>query len=294
MRHLLSLLVLGPMVMAVPAAAQDTPAAGPPDDIVVEGKRIEKKEIDQFVRALTDTPVYGQISRFEWEVCPAAAGLLPQQNAAIALRIRAVARAAGAPVAKAGCKPNIIVLATRDTQKFLKELRKTHPSAFRDPIGQPMPVSVSNSAVAWHIEGRLNQDGVPATVTDDGRNQYYMSSSMSSSRVTPGTRPHFLTGLLVLDIDSLGGLTPTQVADYSTMRLLARTDPTRLNRATVPTILNVLDAAPDSQVPLTLTNWDFSYLKALYGSLEHRFANQQRGEMQRLMHKDLQGGQRRQ
>ena len=294
MRLLLSLSIIGSAIAVQTAAAQDPADAADGDEIVVEGRKIQKKEVDQFVRALTDTPGYGQISRFEWEVCPKVIGLLQQQNEAISRRISAVALAAGAPVAKAGCRPNIIVLVTRDAPKLLRDLRKKHSSVFRDPIGRPMPVVASKSAVAWHIEGRLNPDGLPATVADDGSTKYYMSSNMTASRLTPGTRPHFMTGVLILDLDSLGGLSPTQVADYATMRLLARTDPARLDRTSAPTILNVLDAAPDSQVPLTLTNWDFSYLKALYGTAENRFANHQRGEMQRLMRKDLQGDRPRQ
>lgn len=289
MRHWLRILVLGSAMAAWPAAAEDPTGGGSAGEIVVEGKRIEKKEIDAFVRALTDTPAYGQISRFEWEVCPAAGGLLPQQNSAIVSRIRTVAAAAGAPVGKTGCKPNMLVLVTRDSQQYVKSLRNKYPAMFKDEIDQPAHVQNNGAAVAWHVEGRLTQDNLPADIADAGTTKYYISSTMSSSRLTPPTRPHFLAGVLVLDVDSLGGLTTTQVADYATMRLLARTDTARLDRTAAPTILSVIDAAPDSQVPVTLTNWDFSYLKALYGSLENRYASSQRGQMQRMMRKDLQG-----
>ena len=286
MRRLLPLSILCSAVIAFPAAAQNSIAANDSREIVVEGKRIEKKEIDQFVRALTDTQPFGQISRFEWEVCPAAVGLLPQQNGQIANRIRVVAAAAGAPVAKAGCKPNILVLVTRNPQELVSAMRKNYPAFFKDPIDQPAHVQDTDRAIAWHVEGQLTQDDIPATVVATPTTKFYSVSTTISSRLTPPSRPHFLAGVLVLDIDSLGGLTTTQVADYAAMRLLARTSPDRLDETSVPTILSILEAAPDSQVPVTLTSWDFRYLKALYGSMKHRYASSQRGEMQRLVRKD--------
>lgn len=293
MCQLLRFFALGAALLACPAAAQQS-SAGPGGDgeIVVEGRRVEKKEIDAFVRALTDTPGHGQISRFEAAVCPAAAGLRPSQNRAIASRIRAVARAAGAPVAKAGCKPNMLILVSRDPREYVQAMRRKYPAFFKDPIDQPVNLQDNGAAIAWHVEGRLTQDGIPAKVAVTPTTRYYLSSTTLSSRLTPPTRPHFLAGILVLDVDSLGGLTTTQVADYATMRLLTRTDTDRLATTTAPTILSLVDAAPDSQVPVTLTTWDFSYLKALYGSQEHRFANSQRGQMQRMMRKDLQSPKR--
>ena len=289
MRHLFRLAVLGSALgLALPAAAQNSTARSDSGDIIVEGKRIEKKEVDQFVRALTDTRPFEQISRFEWEVCPVALGLDPRQAGAIARRIRAVAAAAGAPIAKAGCNPNILVLATQDPQKLIAVLRKKFPYIFRDPIDQPVHISGTGPALAWHVEGALTRDNLPATVANTPTTKYYRSDSTVSSRLTPPIRSHFLLGVLILDSDSLAGLTTTQVADYATMRLLARTDPDNLDRIAVPTILSILEAAPDSRVPVTLTNWDFSYLKALYGSAVHRYASSQQGEMQRLVRKDLQ------
>ena len=289
MRLLLGLAALGAAMTAWPAAAEESGMAPSGDEIVVEGKRIDKKEIDQFVGALVNTPGYGQIGRYEFEVCPVAVGLQPHQTDAIAKRIRAVAAAAGAPVAKAGCRPNLLVLITVNPDEFVAALRKKHPGFFRDPIDQPVDIIRSGPTLAWHVEGRLDQDGLPATVVEGGASSYYSSSSMIPSRLVPATRPHFLAGILVLSVESLRGLSTTQVADYATMRLLARTDPARLASSTTPTILTVIDAPQDSLVPTTLTNWDLSYLKALYGSIENRYAGSQRGHMQRLMRDDLLG-----
>ena len=65
------------------AAPAQIPAQDRSDDseIVVEGVRERQQQIRRFVDALTEAPVRGQIGRFDWAVCPAAAGL-PDADAA--------------------------------------------------------------------------------------------------------------------------------------------------------------------------------------------------------------------
>lgn len=273
------------------ALAADLKEPSPADEIVVEGKRVDAREIDRFVGALTPAPIGGQIGRFELEVCPAAIGLEPQQNQAIAARIRTVAAAVGAKVGKANCRTNLLVVASWQPQALIKAWRKKYPEYFRH-LDQPVHLADPDGpAIAWHVEGRRTADGIDADIVFNPQCgcRYYRSATTTASRLKSVTRPHFLMGVLVLDKQRLGGLTATQVADYATMRLLARTRSDRLAASAAPTIMSVIEAEPGTMVPVTLTSWDFSFLKALYGSSENRFANQQRGEMQRMMRKELQG-----
>ena len=275
-----------------PAMAQAETAEPTSDVIVVQGQRVGKKQIDRFVTALTEAPIYGQIGRFEWVICPFVLGFHPKQNEAVARRLGQVAGAAGAPLAPAGCKPNMFVFATKEPPVLMAALRKKYPALFKDPIDQPVHITDGGSAVAWHIEGQLDKDGEPAAIVDTGTSKYYSTTTTMASRLVPPMRPHFLGGILVLDVDTLAGLTTTQVADYATMRLLARTDPASLRKAEgVPTILSILDAGPDTPVPVTLTSWDLSYLQALYGSATHRYATSQRHDMKRRMRKDVEASQ---
>ena len=96
-----------------------------------------------------------------------------------------------------------------------------------------------------------------------------------------------MASLVVIQLDALRGLTTTQLADYAAMRVFARTQPSRLERSSAPTILNVIDAPMNSEVPLTLTQWDLGFLRALYGSAENHYATQQRHEMRRLLRREL-------
>ena len=80
---------------------------------------------------------------------------------------------------------------------------------------------------------------------------------------------------------------PTVLADYVAMRALVRTDPKRLRTSSADTILSVIEAPMGSAVPLTLTAWDLSFLRAFYASGKNNYAEYQRSEMQRLMKREL-------
>jgi hypothetical protein len=280
------------LVCASPLPAQQRPADDD-SEIVIEGVRERERAVQRFVDALTDTPVRGQIARFDWKVCPAAAGLSREQGQQVIERMRQVAQAIGLEVGDADCPANALVIVTSDKAATLRWLRQTYPAYFRDGLGYRIPIRDDGGpATAWQVEGRLDQDGMTvgadSSAGDSGtRNAYVVNATRDASRITPATRPHFMASLVVIEADALRGLTTTQLADYAAMRLFARTEPSRLERSTAPTILNILDAPMDSSVPLSLTQWDLSFLRALYGSAENHYASQQRHEMRRLMGRDM-------
>ena len=288
--RILNLIPLIAVALAAPAdATQPAPDHEPQgQDIVVQGNRDTRKQVDQFVSALTDVRVFGQVSRFDWAVCPKAFGLEERQEAAVAERLRAVAGAAGIDVAKPGCKPNVLVVVTKDKAGLIEGLRRDHPGYFDSvPVQEKKLLKRDDEpAAAWHLEGKLDADGIEVP-RDRITGQYVVERTDVPSRISTVTRPHFTSAVVVIDSDSLSGLTVTQLADYAAMRAFARTDPGRLEKSAAPTILTILDAPMGSEVPVTLTQWDLAYLKALYSSTENRFAGQQRHEMSRKMEKDL-------
>jgi hypothetical protein len=58
------------------AAPQTAESPGPPpesqEQIIVQGVRVNKQQVRDFVRAVTDAPYYGQLGRFHAPACPAA------------------------------------------------------------------------------------------------------------------------------------------------------------------------------------------------------------------------------
>ena len=55
------------------------------------------------------------------------------------------------------------------------------------------------------------------------------------------------------------------------------------------TILKVLEAPMGSEVPLTMTAWDLSFLKGLYAATNNLYAASQRSEIRRQIEGDLTG-----
>jgi len=270
--------------------AASTPASTPQNQqaTVVQGRREDvQSQIHNFVKALTDVPPAGQISRFDFSVCPAAVGLSKQQNAEVAERMREVAEAAGIRVDRQGCKANVLVVVSDNAQKFVDWLKDNEPEYFVGvPPKEKRLLKHVDHAAAWHIEGRTDQDGV--SVSRDRDSGMFISSRTDiPSRISTNDHPSFEAAIVVIDSRALGGLTVVQLADYAAMRAFAKTDPSRMGKADAPTILTLLDTPIGGAMPITLTDWDLAYLKALYGSTTNRLAGQQSGEMQRKMAQDL-------
>lgn len=272
--------LLAAALLAAPAAAQtDAP-------IVVIGQRDIERQIESFVGALTPASPRGQIARFETAVCPGAFGLAETQRAAVRDRVRLVAEGIGLDVAAADCKPNLLIVVTADKTAFIKALGKDHgymfgdrtPAQIRKIIAEPGP------ATAWQVQTMVNADGRP--ISNEG-DMPINRTNRTPSRITAAARPAFMAAVVVVESKALEGLSTTQLADYAAMRALARIDPARVDAAAPATILRILDASPDSEVPVTLTRWDFGFLKGLYSSPNNLYAPSQRSEIGRTMEQEL-------
>jgi hypothetical protein len=270
------------LAFAGAAAAQDSPQPGSQPDIVVTAERERGEQVRDFVAALAEAPGNGQLSRFEDSICPAVFGLSGPLREAVVNRMRNVAAAVGLTVAGGRCTPNLLLMVTADKRAFIQALAQRSPQYFTDE-GENRARRVAaqpGSASAWHAEVRLNADGraLPmqggVAVNQTGRAQ---------SRIAASARPAFVAAAVVVEREALTGLSATQLADYALMRALARTDPGRLPASAPPTILRVLDAPADSEVPVSLTRWDLGFLRGLYASRANLNAAAQRGEIVRAV-----------
>lgn len=290
---MLTALLLSAAVLQAPAAS---PSATPDDqEIVVQGtrERDRERQISNFVKSLTEAPVAGQISRFNWEVCPAATGLDDAQAAKVAARMRVVAKAAGIKTAPENCRTNVLLIVAPNKRSMIERLSKAYPAYFsgvtRDEIKRmarsPGPVA------AWQIEGMMDADGI-RVVTDLLTGNATVERSDSPSRLRRAAKAHFVASVVVVESSALVGLTVTQLADYAAMRGFARTDPARLRPGEASSILSVIEAPMGSFLPATLTEWDYSFLKALYSTTSD-YASQQRAEMQNVVREELDNFERR-
>ena len=283
-------LALSTMTASATATAQQPTGTGDAPAIVVTGNRDVETQVRQFVTAMTPAPQRGNIPLLESDVCPMAIGFVPRQKAAIERRLRAVALAAGWRVLGEGCVPNVVFIATENKERFISSLWRNHPSYF-GPLMSASEISrlirAPGPTAAWRAEQFLTAGGT-AYVTPDSEDPSFSFNQMNAraSRITTGTRRAVGAAILVAEQGALAGLTTTQLADYAAMRLFARTDPASVPPG-VSTILAVVDAPPESEIPVTLTQWDLSFLRALKAAPTSLFSAAQRGEIARRMARDL-------
>jgi hypothetical protein len=296
-RHLA--LLFAPLALCSPAIAA---AQAPPADnnsIIVEGVKDRAKRLQTFVKDLTpSTLTYNQLARWEVPVCPVVFGLTAPQRAFIVERMRILAKAVDVPLAKPGCDPNVIVIVTSDKAALLQALERRRPNYFpadwsdrrihglqRDP----------DPVAAWQFEGVVSTDGLRIsdttasndTVDPAGLVTATIATTAPASRLRPPGRHDVLTSILIVQTNALAGLTATQFADYAAMRTFVHTEPKKVRAPASKTILKVLDAPMGTIVPLSLTSWDLTFLKAYYASGTQSYANVQRSEIAQRMKREL-------
>jgi hypothetical protein len=272
-------IALAGALAAIPAGAQ---IRGADEEIVVTGTPSLESQVRTFVDKLARMPGGERAGRFEQDFCPVVIGASEAGAEAIAARLRAVARAVGLDVGGAGCQANALVMLTDDKRPFIEALAKRRPEYLGAlTAGQIRRLARSpGPAAAWQLVGKVNALGAP--IVEDPEMGVPVNRTIDpGSRIAAAARPVFEAAALVLEWRALDGLDATQIADYAAMRLLAQTDPDRFAGTGAPTILTALDAPIGAEVPLSLTEWDFAYLKGLYSSPDALLGGAQRATIAR-------------
>jgi hypothetical protein len=290
-----SWLSIAAVMLALPAAAQDHPGKPPaPGDVVVVGNKApdakaQEKQIRDFVRGMTRTTGRDPLARFDnGKVCPLVSGLSPDKDKAITERMRRVAAAAGIAVAPADCPhANVLLLFANDKQAMIRLLRQKYPPLLLDAQGDPIVVAAeAGPAAVWHLEGVVNRDGVTLRKLANG-GPYLSRSTIAASRLTASARPVYLMSIVVIERRAVNGLSTAEIADYATMRALTDASPARARETGAPTILTVLETPMGSEMPLTITAWDMSFLRGLYATPANLFASAQRGAIGEAMKREI-------
>lgn len=281
---------------SIASGAQAEPKSDPQvtdqSTIVVTGERPSRDAINNFVRSLTPVASNAQISRLERSVCPVTFGLPEVQAAAVARRMRLVARSVGLSTAKEGCTPNVLVIATFDKRALLELVRKERPD-YLATLSREQVADLERApgpALAWQLaDSEVNADGTE--MPWDPKTGWVINSTVvHASRLTVTARPRFYAAIVVVERHSLEGLTTTQLADYAAMRAYTGADPARLGSSSAPTILHVLDAPMGTAVPVTMTSWDFGFLHGFYASRRDVRTASQRSSIADTMGKDIRHG----
>ena len=262
---------------AVPAqAVPQTPAAQTSaaqrstqlGEVVVEGRQLEAL-IRNFVTDVSQPANNRGLARWNGPVCVGAVNLRSEVGQYVIDRISDVARELEVEAGEPGCRPNVLIVAAVDGAGLASALVEDRPRnfdlrhngtdagtrAFRNFRTGDQPVRW------WQISMPINSDNGERAVRLPGDEQPPRIRVVSASRLRTQIRDDMVRSVIIVDVDRLAGASLVQLADYLALVALAQVD-AEADTASYPTILNLF--ADPASAPAGLTDWDRSYLTALY------------------------------
>ncbi len=246
-----------------PAIAEPNapPAAAAPED----GAALERR-VGAFVRAITRNPgLSGDDSLVRWNtpICPLVAGWTAEDVKIVSDRLSQISASAGAPLARAPCQPNLVIIATSEPDRVLNAWYARDKQLFGDAtptqIHEFLMNSQSRPVRVWYNVDTGRKSGT--------RNGHFIPSNTraESSAFVGNAIFDFSSIIAIIDTHRTGHTALNQLADYVAMLALTDVD---LDAAfgNAPSILRLFDPSGESQPTAGLSGWDTAFLKALYQS----------------------------
>ena len=287
-RHSLNAALLGAaMIVAAPLQAQDAGTQEPEnEDIVVEGTiDVDRADTRDQTRDITQrvTSTMAPLARFQKPICAGIWGL-SEENAQIVIdRIYYNAEQVGVPIDEtAECKANVWVIFVDDPQETFAQLRDNDDFMVRGlPYWDRERVEEQEgAALSWNITSIRTRGGAEAGDIELSGPVY---ETTQMSRTTTAVREDIEFSVVLFRRSELANVDALTVADYATMRALAKTEEPNESLA-FDTILGAFGPARDVT---RLSVFDRSYLRALYRSSPTRNARFALTEVESLMEEEL-------
>lgn len=273
-----------------PDARMQTAPQHVDEEVVVRGSRLSEIEFDlrhyvtEFLEEVTAPARTRGYARWQRRVCIGVHNLENTAAQYIVDRISSLALDVGLDPGEPGCRPDVNILFSTDARQMASLMVKSQPRVFR-PAGGNAGMDLGLAALDdfaesdrpvrwWHVslpvDARTGQAAIampgdpPPTVRLAG-----------PSRIKSGIRDDMLYVIIVVDVTQLAGKTWQQIADYLAVVSLAQIDP-RTNPVSFDSILNLFT---NPGAYSGLTDWDRSYLRALYTFDQERVPRAQRGDI---------------
>ena len=248
-----------------------TPAAEPSaqlDDVLVEGRQLETL-VRNFVTEVSQPANNRGLARWNRPICVGAVNLRSEVGQYVIDRISDVARELEVEAGEPGCRPNVLIVAADDGPALASAIVEDRPRnfdlrhngtdagtrAFRNFRTGDQPVRW------WQISMPIDSDTGDRAIRLPGDEGAPIIRVFAASRLRTQIRDDMVRSVIIVDVDRLGGANLVQLADYLTLVALAQVD-AEADMAAYPTILNLF--ADPASAPAGLTDWDRSYLTALY------------------------------
>jgi hypothetical protein len=240
--------------------------------------------VDAFVRAITRNPGASDgdsIVRWNTPICLLVAGLAAEEVKIVSAKVSQISAAAGAPLARAPCQPNFIIVATSEPDRVLNAWYARDSRLFGDAtpalIREFLEGSSSRPVRVWYNIDVGRKAGM--------RNGHFVPSNSraESSAFVGNTIIGFSSIFAVINTNRTEHTTPDQLAAYVAMAGLTDVD-LDADVGSAPSILRLF-APPAENPPSGLSNWDAAFLKALYQA--NQSSRAQRFEIAKRVAQDI-------
>ena len=262
------------VLVAALATAADQ-AAEPPathsDPIIVEGEKPQSEQaLTELSRDIAGNPRPRRpLARFEQPLCLMVAATDTALGQEVAARIIDNARAARVPVRGSGCKPNALLALSDDAQAQLRDIRASGRRLFAGMSAREIDAALGarDPVYVFQASRQASNTGEPIVISPEAAGPNGLPGPQnriwSAGRLKRDLREDMLAAVVIVDNAAVAGLTPAQIADYASLRLLAPTGEVDAAEAGAPRTIMTLFVSPQN-APQSLTRFDRAYLKALY------------------------------
>ncbi|MBN8608358.1 MAG: hypothetical protein J0L81_15685 [Caulobacterales bacterium] len=296
--------VAAALALAAPSwvSAQETTGG---DDIVVTGTRLQEIVRD-FVGEVSVAPgSENQLARWDRRICPGIIGLQNAQQAQYLVdRIAQRAQLVGIEAERPGCRANVVVFVTPDSDRIAREIGQEyrqlvayHSAANAVTQGQgelTRFMETSRPVRWWHVSQTVTADGQvlgesnARPTASGGFAGVEVVRQPDAGRLRRSTRQDFSRVIIIVDATRAAGVQFSTLADYVAMAALAQIAPDA-DTSAAPTILSLFsDREAGRTPPAALTDWDVAYLTGLYEAPRAaRNSQAQEGAIARTMSEEL-------
>jgi hypothetical protein len=296
------LMVLGVLLFGELAAQEAPPTAAAPsenaqvfDEVVVRGRRLEDIESDlrihirDFIGEVVSRPPGRGFARWYRSVC---VGVYNLENSAahyVVDRISRLAHEAGLEPGEPGCTPQANIVFATNAKETAAAMVESEPRMFMPAAGHAgmdlgrvaleQFVETEKAVRWWHVSLPVDaRTGGAAIELTKNCGQAFcppLVNVAGPSRIHNGTRDDLVYVIIIVDATQLKGTTWQQLADYLAVVALCQIDPDT-NPAAFDSILNLFT---NPKAYSGLTDWDRSYVRALYELDQERIESLQENEI---------------
>ena len=215
------------------------------------------------------------LARLRGPLCLVVAATDQDFARTVAKRIVANAQAAGIRTRSAGCTANALVNFTDNPRGQMQAVRDDGRKLFRRMSEKEIDTALAARDPAYVFQAVEQspvfgfQDGWPAGGGWTTENSFLRAPE------------NLLSTMVVVDSSAISGLSPVQIADYVTLRLLAPTGEVAAADPAAPQTILSLFAMPET-APSEMTRFDRTYLRTLYKMPRTAFAEEVLAETARV------------